>query len=654
MKTELVIAAAAAAFAAVGGVDCVKVSDFGYDAADSTAIVQKALDSGARKVVVDAGKGPWTVGPLFVRSDTEVVFEEGAQLLAKPGDFMPLRSALVSIVCATNVTLRGLGSGATLRMRIKDYQNPPYQKGEWRHAVNIMSAKNVLVENLLLADSGGDGVYLGVKVSRCPCENVTIRRCICDNNNRQGISVISARHLLIEDTVMKNTRGTNPKAGIDFEPNNASEVLIDCVMRNCLTEGNDGAGYDFYLGQFNATTQPISITLENCRSVGDRRSPLILSFNPIRHGKGLPKGGFLKVKGCTFSNSPSRAVSIADKPAGVVDVTFEDCVFDMCSASHPEETDVSLGARTRISPATGGVSFRNVTIRRRQKGEWFGAAKRPWRQDTLAGVTGDVTVCADGECSRIVLDDAWRKEHESSIAGGVKYALDAVPFDPANVRVVDTAPGMRVKLSPMRVRYGSEAIVYAAKPGPVTFALKLAKIGRKNVKAGPMVVRSISGRKVATLPAPELTVSDRTFNAPKAGFYTIGYTIKPHALVFTESDAPLAIRAAAGAELDIFASRGPVYFAHESGVDATLFCCGGGGERVTARLFDPAGKMVREWVDMGEWGFERIAPDAPAGLWRLELSRPSKRFIWEDSFLDLTGAPPVFFLSPEKFWCSTR
>ena len=111
---------------------------------------------------------------------------------------------------------------------------------------------------------------------------------------------------------------------------------------------------------------------------------------------------------------------------------------------------------------------------------------------------------------------------------------------------------------------------------------------------------------------------------------------------------------ASGAELDIFASRGPVYFAHESGVDATLFCYGGGGERVTARLFDPAGKMVREWVDMGEWGFERIAPDAPAGLWRLELSRPSKRFIWEDSFLDLTGAPPVFFLSPEKFWRSTR
>ena len=32
----------------------VKVSDFGYDATDATEIIQKALDSGASRVVVDA------------------------------------------------------------------------------------------------------------------------------------------------------------------------------------------------------------------------------------------------------------------------------------------------------------------------------------------------------------------------------------------------------------------------------------------------------------------------------------------------------------------------------------------------------------------------------------------------------------------------
>lgn len=659
MRKRLLIAASAGLVlaAAATGTERVKVSDFGYDAADATAIFQRALDSGAKQVVVDSRKGPWTVGPLFVRSDTEVLFEEGAQLLAKPGDFVPLRSSLVSVVCVTNVTLRGLGKGATLRMRIYDYHKPPYKKGEWRHAVNIMSAKNVLVENLLIADSGGDGIYLGVKAKDCPCENVTIRRCVCDNNNRQGISVISARHLLIEDTIMENTHGTNPKAGIDFEPNNASEELVDCVMRNCLTANNDGAGYDFYLGQLNATTKPISITLENCRSLSDRRSPIVLSFNPTRHGKGLPAGGFLKVKGCTFAASPSPAVSVSDKPDGVMNISFEDCVFDGCSTRNPEGPDVHLGVRGRTSPMTGGISFRNVTIRRHAKGDWFESAKRPWMSDVPGNLTGEVTVCTNDVCTRIALDDAWCKAHLGADTGGIRYALDAVPFNPAKVQIVDKLPGARVKLSPMRLRGGCDALVYAAKPGPVTFAVKLSKVGRKEGVIEPIKIRSLGGKKIAVLPAPETAVADRMFTAPKAGFYSLSCSVKPHSLVFTECDAPIGFlsssklsASSATDPIDVFASSGSVYFAHEAGVDATFFCGGGGGERVTVRLFDPAGKKVREWVDIGEWGFERLAPDSPAGIWRVELSRPSKGKSWEDSFLDITGAPSVFFLSPDKCW----
>ena len=628
----------------------VKVSDFGYDATDATEIIQKALDSGASRVIVDAAKGPWTVRPLFVRSNTEVVFEEGAQLLAKPGEFMPRKSALVSVVCATNVTLRGLGKGATLRMRITDYQNPPYKKGEWRHALNIKSSKNVLVENLLLADSGGDGVYLGVEKSRCPCENITIRKCVCDNNNRQGISVISAKHLLIEDTVMKNTRGTNPKAGIDFEPNNASEVLIDCVMRNCLTTGNDGAGYDMYLGQLTSATEPVSITFENCRSVGDRRSPLVASFNPLRHGRGVPMGGFLKVKGCTFQDSPSPAVSITDKPAGAMDVSFEDCVFANCSTSNPSGPDVHLGLRGRSSPLTDGISFHNVTIKRSAKGEWFSSFKQPWRAETAKAITGEVTVSVDGTTEKIVLDDAWRRNHLAN-EGAVQCVLDDVPFDPARVQVVDTAPGARVKLTPLLVRDECDVLVYAAQPGPITFAAKFVKVNRKREvgKNVRLLVQDMSGKKIKYLPLPGPKTSDCTFKAPRAGFYRISCAFKTHGIVFSECDAPFALRSS-GKGLDIFRSQGPAYFAHAAGSDITLFCGGGGGERVTVKLSDPDGKEVRTWENIGKWGFHRIAPDTPTGLWSVTLSRPAKGFAWEDSFLDLTGTPAVFFLSKEKYW----
>ena len=77
--TTLVMAVAGWAVLAVAAPTEIKVSDLGYDAADATEILQKALDSGASRVIIDAAKGPWTTRPLEVRSNTEVVFEEGAQ-----------------------------------------------------------------------------------------------------------------------------------------------------------------------------------------------------------------------------------------------------------------------------------------------------------------------------------------------------------------------------------------------------------------------------------------------------------------------------------------------------------------------------------------------------------------------------------------------
>ena len=39
----------------------------------------------------------------------------------------------------------------------------------------------------------------------------------------------------------------------------------------------------------------------------------------------------------------------------------------------------------------------------------------------------------------------------------------------------------------------------------------------------------------------------------------------------------------------------------------------------TLHLYDPEGKEVRTWENIGKWGFHRIAPDTPAGLWSAKL-----------------------------------
>jgi hypothetical protein len=73
------------------GVKEVKVSSFGWDENDSTRYVQAALDSGARRVGFDRCKGPWIVKPLKARSHTDIVFEDGVELVAKKGEFRGIR-----------------------------------------------------------------------------------------------------------------------------------------------------------------------------------------------------------------------------------------------------------------------------------------------------------------------------------------------------------------------------------------------------------------------------------------------------------------------------------------------------------------------------------------------------------------------------------
>ena len=629
----------------------VKVSSFGFDPEDSTAYIQKALDSGASRIVFDRQKRPWVTNPVCARSNTEIVFEEGVEIVAKRGEFKQVRgNSLFSLECVTNVALRGLGSGATLRMWKKDYQDTTqYKHSEWRHALNIMSAKNVLVEKLNLVASGGDGIYLGVKVHGCANTDVVIRDCVCDDNHRQGISVISAENLLIENVMMKNTVGTPPEAGIDFEPNSPSEKLVNCVMRNCTTMNNRGAGYDMYFGQLNGTTEPVTITLENCQSIGDRRPAIPLSYKESCVKTGFPRGGFLKVKGCTFKNSQSSAVVFNNKPKGVTDVSFEDCVFENCPSNGNKGAAVRLLANGREVPPTDGFSFRNVTIRQPKGGEWVQISKRPWVKDGLTAVSGEVTLEEEGRTRVVKLDDAWRREAMPS--SEQSYVLTAVPFDPAKASVVDTKPGVRAKQSPLKLRFACDAIVYAAKPGPVTFAAKVSKVNGKPLAGTPFVVTDLSGKKrLAKLPAPTEKTTDFTFKAPKAGFYRIACEVKPHSLVFSECDAPLGFQPPEKTKLDIFTGKGDAWFYHRAGVDATLFFAGGIAEYVTARVFDPSDKARGEWKNAGDWGFFRLEPADAEGLWRINLSRPDKGFVWEDSYLDQTGAPAVFFLTKEKYW----
>jgi alpha-galactosidase len=223
---------------------------FGFDPADSTEMLQRALNSTAHTIIIRPiptnKSAPWTTKPLFLRSDQTVVFEDGVLLQAKQWEFHGAFDALLTAFNVRNVTLLGHpsiddGRPAELAMHVSDYSNQNcrpeckdprkgdprvgccYSKAEWRHALSLIAVQGVFVSGLRLAKSGGDGISVGYECDeKLPCLNasidglasdVSIRDVHADMNYRQGMSVMHARNLEVTRCNFTNTHGTSPMAG---------------------------------------------------------------------------------------------------------------------------------------------------------------------------------------------------------------------------------------------------------------------------------------------------------------------------------------------------------------------------------------------------------------------------------------------------------
>jgi len=329
-----------------------RASEWGFDPEDSTESLQAAIDSGERRLLVDNVGQPWIVGPITLTSDQEIIFESGVEVIAKQGEFKGKEDCLFRADHASNVTLTG--NGATLRMRRDDYVGSGYEHGEWRHVLSIRSCSNVAVTGLTLVDSGGDGIYLGTATRGIPNTSVRISGVTCDGNYRQGITVTSAEGLLIEDTVMRNTGGTPPQAGIDFEPNNHDDQLANIVLSNCTTQDNAGNGYAFHLQSLNAASTPISVRLTGCRSIGGESSGLRIDTG---NGPGKAVGGGIEITDCSFQDSRDSGIVISDIPVGGCRVRF-----GHCSVINPGKVPILFQSGSDASEPIGGLTFTECSI----------------------------------------------------------------------------------------------------------------------------------------------------------------------------------------------------------------------------------------------------------------------------------------------------
>ena len=279
---------------------------WGFNERDSTDALKGAIESGAPIVIVPNMGKDWIVMPLRLRSNLELIFEAGVVVTAKKYEFKNTGDSLFKAVDKHNIVLRGYG--ATLKMQKRDYIGANYKQGQWRMVLNIARCSNVEVLGLTIRESGGDGIYLGSGgANNVPCKNVIIKDCIFDNNYRQGISVISAENLRIDNCIFKNTSGQQPGAGIDIEPNHPSNKAVNIIVTNCISEGNEGPGFVVGLHHLSSKSSDVSILFNNCLVKNCKWGVQVLSNN--EEG---PKG-LIEFNNCSSEDTLGAGIWVASK-----------------------------------------------------------------------------------------------------------------------------------------------------------------------------------------------------------------------------------------------------------------------------------------------------------------------------------------------------
>jgi len=404
---------------ATPGLKIIKVSQLGFAKSDSTQFLQAALDSDADVIVIDKQASHWVTRPLFLRrGDVTIVLEQGAVVRALPGGFPSTSNALLTVQDVSNVTISGYG--ATMVMN-----KPEYVSGEWRHVLNLKTVTNVRVEGLVLRDSGGDGLYLGMSAPGEYSRDVVIRDVTCLNNRRNGLSVIAADGLLVDGCNIRQTSGTGPDAGIDFEPNNATSVFKRVLVRDTVIEDNMIYSVVLALGKLDATSAPIDITFERVLIGANNSQTPALTFKGSADGD---PGGTVTLRRCLVTKEhASGAAGSTDigylyggtapghifgtamgvlgvfaKPADGTAIVLEDTVlwdrdnpyqyFPPITVSPMTLTFTGKSSSPVVTSTYGGIEFRDSALVTDCENHFLTAANESAESPGLSGLAGRLVV----------------------------------------------------------------------------------------------------------------------------------------------------------------------------------------------------------------------------------------------------------------------
>ncbi len=284
----------------------VSVRDFGArpDGSVCTEAFASAIRAAAKgdRVVVPSGR--WTIGPIHLKSDMELHFEEGAVLdfVDGPDAYLPaVRTSFSCIEClnyspmvyawgCTNVSVTGKG----LLMPRMDFwrtwfdRNTPervaatgvlYGWGEndvpveQRDAtkmkdgffrpslVEFERCKNVRLEDFTVRESPCWTIHLRL------CEDVTVRGLDlrAQGHNNDGIDIDASKRVLVENcTLDQGDDGFVIKSGRDRDGRRVGVAVEDVEIRNCVLRN----GYTLMAVGSEVAGGVRNIWIHDCRAIG--------------------------------------------------------------------------------------------------------------------------------------------------------------------------------------------------------------------------------------------------------------------------------------------------------------------------------------------------------------------------------------------------
>lgn len=219
--------------------------------------------------------------------------------------------------------------------RLKGNKHTPgAATGGFGMGIGLHAASNCKGYNLIISEHGGDGIYVGrVPDGKAYSENIEFTNVICDDNRRQGVSIISAKNLKFTNLICKNTSGLSPEAGIDIEPNNTDEWFENIEFNNVQSFNNAGGALVIHFLNYTDSANQVSLKFNNFHGEGGVDT-LRFRINKNR--------GYVSFSGTTYLSNGIRS-NLFYETSSEIKVSFEN-IISKCDTSNDFNTHVYVGA----------------------------------------------------------------------------------------------------------------------------------------------------------------------------------------------------------------------------------------------------------------------------------------------------------------------